>query len=120
MADETPLKEITNQISETAVFVFDTLAEYGSLITDALYLVIGGIVLIHLLHRLAAKVIYPRIKKKRFVRVLFGTLYVLVLVITALLILEEIGVPVQGYAELAIALSFDRSNCCVFPGSIPS
>lgn len=104
MADDTPLKGITNQISETAVFVFDTLAGYGSLITDSLYLVIGGIVLIYLLQRLAAKVIYPRIKNKRFIRVLFGTLYLLFLVVIGLLILEEIGVPVQGYAELAIAL----------------
>ena len=98
------MDELTTKISETAEFIFDTLSEYGSLITDSLYLVVGGIISVHLLHRLAAKFIYPRIKDKRFVRVLFGTLYVLVLVITALLILRETGVPVQGYAELTIAL----------------
>lgn len=103
MADETTMQGITDDIADTAVSIFDTLAGYGSLIADALYLVVGGIIFIHLVHRLAAKVIYPRIKNKRFVRVLFGTLYVLVLVIIALLILEEIGVPVQGYAELTIA-----------------
>lgn len=90
MADETTMQGITDYIADTAVFIFDTLAGYGSLIADALYLVVGGIIFIHLVHRLAAKVIYPRIRNKRFVRVLFGTLYVLVLVIIALLILEEI------------------------------
>lgn len=102
MADDTPVKEI-NKISETAAFVFDTLAEYGSLIIESLYIVIGAILVIYIIHWLAAKFIYPYLKAKRLVRVFFGTLYVLVIVIVSLLILEETGVPTEGIAELALA-----------------
>jgi len=82
--------------------VLGNLSEYGSLIVNGLYLIIGGMAIIYLLQKLATKLIYPRIKNKRLIMVFFGTLYVLVLVITALLALDRSGVNVEGISHLAL------------------
>ena len=103
MAESQPVEEKIVDIVSTTSQVFDSLSGYGSLILDSLYIVIGAIVVIFVIHWLAAKLIYPHLKAKRLVRVFFGTLYVLVIVIVSLLILEEIGVPTEGVAELALA-----------------
>lgn len=104
MADSLPIEEKIDEIADTTSKVFNSLREYGSLIIESLYIVIGAILVIYIIHWLAAKLIYPHLKTKRFVRVLFGTLYVLVIVIVSLLILEDIGVPTEGLAELSLAV----------------
>jgi small conductance mechanosensitive channel len=78
------------------------ISEYGSLIVNGLYLIIGGMVTIYLLQKLATKLIYKHIKNKRLIMVFFGTLYVLVLVITALLALDRSGVNVEGISQMAL------------------
>jgi small conductance mechanosensitive channel len=103
MADELPIEEQIDEIADTTFLIFDKLGDYGAKIAGSLYLVIGAMLVIFLIHRLAGKLIYPHIKNKRFIRVFFGTLYVMVLVIMALLILDRIGVPVEGVAHLALA-----------------
>ncbi|MBT8328218.1 MAG: mechanosensitive ion channel family protein [Desulfofustis sp.] len=103
MADSQPVEEKIDEIVNTTSEVFESLSGYGSLILESLYIVIGAVLVIFVIHWLAAKLIYPRLKAKRLVRVFFGTLYALVIVIVSLLILEEIGVPTEGVAELALA-----------------
>ena len=103
MADSLPIEEKIEEIADTTSKVLNSLREYGSLIIESLYIVIGAMLVIFIIHWLAAKLIYPHLKTKRFVRVFFGTLYVLVIVIVSLLILEDIGVPTEGVAELALA-----------------
>jgi small conductance mechanosensitive channel len=103
MAEELPVEEKIEVVVDTTTVLFDKLSDYGSLIAGSLYLVIGAMLVIFLLHLLTGKFVYPHIKNKRFVRVFFGTLYVLVLVVMALLILDKIGVSVKGVAHLAIA-----------------
>ena len=103
MADELPIEEQIDEIADTTFLIFDKLGNYGAQIAGSLYLVIGAMLVIFLIHRLAGKLIYPHLKNKRFIRVFFGTLYVMVLVMMALLILDRIGVPVEGIAHLALA-----------------
>lgn len=103
MAEKLPVEEQIEEIAETTVVVFDKLGNYGAQIAGSLYLIIGAMLVIFLIHRLAGKLIYPHIKNKRLIRVFFGTLYVFVLVIMALLVLDKIGVPVDGIAHLALA-----------------
>jgi small conductance mechanosensitive channel len=102
MATELPVEQKLDELADTTVAVFDKIGDYGSLIANSLYLIIGAMLVIFLLHRLAAKYIYPHVKRKRIIKVFFGTLYVLVLVIMGLLVLERVGVPVQGVAHLAL------------------
>lgn len=103
MADELPVEEKIDELADTTVLLFDKLGDYGAQIAGSLYLVIGAMAIIYIIHRLAGALIYPHIKNKRFIRVFFGTLYVFVLVIMILLILDKIGVPVDGVAHLALA-----------------
>ena len=103
MADGIPVEGKIDEIAENTRIIFDSLSDYGSLIIESIYLVIGAMLVIFVIHWLAAKFIYPHLKRKRFVRVFFGTLYVLVIVIMALLLFEEIGVPIEGVSELALA-----------------
>ena len=103
MAESLPVEKKIEEIVNTTSKVADSLRGYGSLIIESLYIVIGAMLVIFAIHWLAAKLIYPHLKTKRFVRVFFGTLYVLVIVIVSLLILDEIGVPTEGVAELMLA-----------------
>jgi len=103
MADQLPVEEKIDEITDSTILVFDKLGDYGALIAGSLYLVIGAMLVIFFVHRLAGKFIFPHIKNKRFIKVFFGTLYVLVLVIMTLLILDRLGVPVRGVSHLALS-----------------
>lgn len=92
---------VENLVENTSA-TLDKLGEYGSLIANCLYLIIGGMLIIFLLHKLASRFIYPYIHNKRLIMVFFGMLYVLVLVITALLALDRIGVDVKAIGQLAL------------------
>ena len=99
---EAQVEEKIDQIADTTVVIFDKVGDYASLVTNSLLLIIASMLVIFILHRLAVKWVYPRTKYKRVLKVFFGTLYVLVIVIMALILLERVGIPVQGVAKLAI------------------
>lgn len=93
--------QASDLIGQTADVV-NEISGYGSLIVNSLYLIICGMVVIYLLYKLASKYLYPHMQNKRLVKVVFGTLYVLVLVITALLVLKKIGIDVEWIGHLAL------------------
>lgn len=95
-------KNQSTDLAEQTAEVINQVSGYGTLIVNSLYLIICGMVLIYLLHKLASKFLYPHIQNRRLIKVIFGTLYVLVLVITALLVLRRIGVDVQWMGHLAL------------------
>ena len=102
MSTQTVAEAAIDDLAESSFPVLDILADYGTTIAGILYLIIGAILIIYLLQRLARRFIHPYIKNKRIVTIFFGTLYVLVLVVMALLMLEKIGVPVEGIAHVAL------------------
>jgi len=55
MADELLVEEKIDEIADTTVLVFDKLGDYGSLIAGSLYLVVGAMLVIYIVHRLAGK-----------------------------------------------------------------
>ena len=59
MADELPIEEQIDEIADTTFLIFDKLGDYGAKIAGSLYLVIGAMLVIFLIHRLAGKLIYP-------------------------------------------------------------
>lgn len=97
----TPDDETSNLIEQTAEVV-NEISGYGSLIVNSLYLIIGGMIIIFLLYKLASKYLYPHMQNTRLIKVVFGTLYVLVLVITALLVLKKVGVDVEWIGHVAL------------------
>ena len=105
MATESSVETKVDELAKSTFPVLEILTDYGTTIAGILYLIIGAIVAIYLLQRLVRKFFYPRIKsirQRRVVTIFFGTLYVLILVIMGLLMLEKIGVPVEGIAHVAL------------------
>jgi len=87
---------------QEAAEVVDQVSAYGSLITNSLYLIIIGMIVVFLLHKLTSKFLYPHIKKPRLMRVVFGTLYVLILVVTMLMVLNKIGIDTTVISKVAL------------------
>lgn len=87
---------------QEAAEVVDQVSAYGSLITNSLYLIIVGMIAVFILHKLTSKFLYPHIKKPRLMRVVFGTLYVLILVVTLLLVLNKIGLDTTVISKVAL------------------
>jgi small conductance mechanosensitive channel len=98
IAEEEYLTDLTQEAAE----VVDQVSEYGDLIMGSLYLIIGGMFVIYLLHKLASKFLFPHMGKARLIKVIFGTMYVLVLVITALMVLKKIDIDVTVIGQIAL------------------
>jgi len=102
---ETPIPAEEQPVAaaiQEAVGVVDQVSAYGTLITNSLFLIIIGMVAVFLLHKLTSKLLYPHIKKLRLMRVVFGTLYVLILVVTMLMVLNRIGIDTTVISKIAL------------------
>ncbi len=82
--------------------ILNQLGGYGKIIKDALYIIVGGMLLIYCLQRLTKRFIFPHLKRKRLVHIVFGALYTLVFVISVLLALDGLGLDIRDSGELAI------------------
>ena len=82
--------------------LIDQVSEYSFVIFDSIYLLLGGLFIIFIIQSLARKLLYPHLKNKRFVHVVFGTLYLLVLVITFFLAIKKVGIEVGFFAPMII------------------
>ena len=85
--------------------ILQQLGSYTKLLTSGLYLIAIGMLIIYLLHRIVNRFFYPLLQNKKLLRmgkVLFGALYILVLVITALLVLDRLGHDVSVISQLAL------------------
>lgn len=87
---------------EESVSVINQLSAYGDLITKSFYFIIAGMILIYLLHRLTSKYLYPHMKNTRIIKVVFGTLYALILVVSVLLVLKKLGFDVSIIGKISI------------------
>jgi small conductance mechanosensitive channel len=103
MEPNTPTEEqsVTSVMQEASEIV-DQVSVYGSLITNSLYLIIGGMITVFILYKLTSKFLYPYLKNTRLVKVIFGALYVLILVVTMLIVLNRIGIDTSSISEIAI------------------
>ncbi|KAA1189231.1 mechanosensitive ion channel family protein [Pseudohalioglobus sediminis] len=80
------------------------LAGYGELIVAGLAVIVGGMIAVLLLYRIASSIVKPGGKYARAMKVFFGAIYAMVLVVTILLAAQRIGLPVEGLAGPAILL----------------
>lgn len=80
------------------------IGDYGYIVADSLYAIVFGMLAVFLLHKLASKFLYPLLPNARLPRVVFGTLYVLVLVVTVLIALKRIGFDTSGVGPFIIVL----------------
>ena len=88
--------------------IVSQLSGYGSLIINSLYFMVAGMLIIFVLYKFAnlflGRFLTLQAKGKRLKMVIFGTLYVLVFVITALLVLKRLGYDVSAVGQLSILI----------------
>ncbi len=94
-------KPVAAAIQEASEIV-DQVSNYSSLITDSLYVIIGGMLAVFLLYRLTSKFLFPYVKHRRLIRVIFGTIYVLILVVTMLIVVNKVGIDTTAISKIAI------------------
>ena len=76
---------------------------YGEVLISAILAMIGGIVLIFLLYRLVSKVVTPGSKYARIIKVFFGGVYAMILVITVMVAAEQaLGYDLSGIGGIAM------------------
>jgi len=94
-SDKTIIKTATDanvrEAIQSRVEVIDQLSEYSSLIVHSLYFIIFGVFIIYILHKLVSKFIYPYMRDTRIIKVLFGALYTMILVVSVLMVLKQLG-----------------------------
>jgi small conductance mechanosensitive channel len=104
MAEEaskrSPLEFIRSHSDELA----QQVGEYGYIVGDSLYLIVLGMLAVYLLHTLASKFLYPYLPNARLPRVIFGAMYVLVLIVTVLIALKKIGFDTGPIGPVVIVL----------------
>jgi len=92
----------TGENLQNSLEVVNQLSEYGGLISRSLYFILFGMLVIYILHRLTSKYLYPHMKEKRVIKVLFGTLYALILVVSVLMVLKKLGFDVAVIGKISI------------------
>ncbi len=84
--------------------VLAQLGGYGALIATIMLVMFGGIVAAFFLYKMAHALIKPNGTYARAMKVGFGSLYAMVLVITVLVAADRIGLPVEGLGGPAILI----------------
>jgi small conductance mechanosensitive channel len=82
-----------------------SLESYAGLIASGLGFMLGAMLMVFLLYKLVSSVIKPRGKIARMVRVAFGAVYVLILLLAVVLAAENLGYDVSGIAGIAILIT---------------
>ena len=104
MAEETTGRSPLEFIKAHSDEIAQQVGEYGYIVGDSLSLIVLGMLAVYLLHTLASKFLYPYLPNARLPRVIFGTLYVLVLVMTVLIALKKIGFDTGPIGPVVIVL----------------
>jgi len=78
------------------------VSEYSYLIADTFYLIVIGLIVVFVLHKLAARFLFPFVENARLLRVIFGTFYVLVLVLVILMALKRMGFETSAIGSLIL------------------
>jgi small conductance mechanosensitive channel len=102
MADETADQGVIGFLQTYSDQIAASAREYGYLVADSLSFILVGMLAVFVIHKLASRFLYPHVDNKRFWLVTFGTLYLLVLVVTGILVLKEVGFDVSTGGPIAI------------------
>ena len=98
--------EIISDLGRKAEELAGQVNQYFDLFIGSLFMLIGGILAIYLIHRIASKLLFPHFHKGRLIKVAGVTLYALILLATAMIVLSSIGVDVAGIGQIALVTIF--------------
>jgi len=102
MEAETNVSGTLDYIKSHSDVIREHVSEYSYLVADSLVFIIAGTIFVFLLHRLAARFLFPYVSNGRLLRVVFGAMYALVLVVTILLVLKQVGLKVGSVGAVAV------------------
>lgn len=104
MEAKTDLSHPIEYVRQNSDIIGEALNQYGYIVIDSLYFIVIGMLSVFVLHKLASRFLYPYLPNARLARVVFGALYVLVLVVTALIALKRAGFDTAGFGQIAVLL----------------
>lgn len=104
MAEDAATSGVMDYIQSNSDEIVEQVNQYSYLVGDALSLILVGILSVLILHKLASRFIYRFINNQRLLRVIFGTLYILVFVVTAIAVLKKVGFEVNTGGSIAVLL----------------
>ena len=102
MATESGGRSPIDYIRSESGDLAEHLEEYSYLVADVLWVIALGAVAVYLLHRLASGFLYSVVSNSRAIRVMFGALYVLVLVAAILGALRKMGLAIDTIGSIAV------------------
>ncbi len=89
-------------LSQKAGEIVGQANQYDDLVIGSIFVVMGGIIAIYLIHKIAAKFLFPHFHKGRLIKVIGVTVYALILAATALMVLKSVGVNVTAISHFAL------------------
>ncbi len=102
MATESGGRSPMDYIRSESGDLAEHLEEYSYLVADVLWVIALGALAVYLLHRLASGFLYSVVSNSRAIRVMFGALYVLVLVAAILGALRKMGLAIDTIGSIAV------------------
>jgi len=98
--------ETATGLIQKAEEIVSQINQYVDLFFGGFFVITVGIIAIYLIHKIAAKFLFPHFGKGRLVKVTGVTIYALILLTTAMIVLGSIGVDVSGVAHIAAVIIF--------------
>lgn len=86
--------------------VLDLIEQNFDLFLGSILVIVVGVFAIYLIHKVAARFLFPHISRGRTFKAFGVSIYALILLITALIVLGGIGVDVRGIGHVALAIIF--------------
>lgn len=114
MSEEAANGGVVKYLQENSEQIAESVGEYSYLIGDSLVVIVLGMLLVFILHRVSRRFLFPLIQNNRLPAVIFGTLYVLVLVLSAIMVLKKVGFDVSFGGRLAIMMTLFTSVIVYF------
>ena len=91
---------------ERTELMVNQVEQYGGVLLGSVLIIIIGVVAIYLVHRIASKHVFPHLGKGRILKVTGFTLYALIMIGVALVVLSAMGFEVEAVSHFAITAIF--------------
>jgi len=105
MKQESTADTVTGLTQKTGE-IASLINQYVDLFFGSFLIIAVGIVALYLIHEITSKILFPHFGKGRLVKVIGATLYALILLAAALIVLGSVGVDVIRIADIAIVTIF--------------
>jgi small conductance mechanosensitive channel len=106
--------ETLTDLSQKTEEIVGLFNQYGGQIFGSLFILMGGIIAIYLIHKIAAKFLFPHFHKGKLIKVTGVAVYALILIATASMVFISVGVDVVAISHIALSIMFFLSVLIFF------